>query len=253
MKKLIALTMGALLLATAPAVSVEAAPAPARKPAFRVITSVAAHRIISSQTVIVTGTVRPLSIGSKVVLQKQYSAQGKWRKVGTHVIDSAGKFTLTDRPTTGKTRWYRVVKPAGAGRVRGVSDRMKVVVDPWDGRVRADLFWDGSPNLNLQVYDSNFDPISENTPGPTDTGGQMSSTSTIGCGSPGARETAYWPSQDAPFGTYYVSVQIPQNDPCGGTDRSWRLEIRVNGRLVKTIHGSGARSWAYEFGASSGW
>ncbi|MGD9958032.1 hypothetical protein [Nocardioides sp.] len=253
MHKLIAVAVGVLCLSMAPAVTVEAAPAPAQKPSFRVIASVDRHRIISSQTVVVTGTVRPLSIGSKVILQKQYSPRGKWRKVATRTIDSAGRFTLTDRPTTGKPRWYRVVKPAGAGRVAGVSDRMKVIVDRWDGRVRATLFWDGSPNLNLTVYDSNFDEISETSPGPTETGGQMSANSTIGCGSPGAQETAYWPGADAPFGTYYISVNIPQNDPCRGTDKSWRLEVRVNGRLVKSTVGTGARSWAYVFGAATTW
>ncbi|CUR58266.1 exported hypothetical protein [metagenome] len=248
MNKLIALVVGALCLSMAPALSVEAAPAPASKPAFRVNASVSKHLIISSQTVVVTGTVRPLSIGSKVILQKQYRKTGKWKRVETRVIDAAGRFTLTDRPSTGKTRWYRVVKPAGAGRSRGVSDRMKVAVEPWDGRVRATLFWDGTPNLNLTVFDSNFDTISEDSPGPTDSGGQMSANSTIGCGSPGAHETAYWPNADAPFGHYYVEVVIPDDDPCGGTDLAWRLEVRVNGRLVKTVRGNGTDYYVYTFG-----
>ncbi len=55
----------------------------AKKPSkFKVLAEVSSHKIISGQTVFVTGTTKPLSIGRKVILQQRYKkTKGKWKKV----------------------------------------------------------------------------------------------------------------------------------------------------------------------------
>ena len=211
-------------------------------------------KIISGQTVVITGRVKPISIGRKVILQKRYKKHdGKWKKVETSRVDASGRFELTDRPGTARKRWYRVVKPAGDGHRKGVSEKMKVKVKPWDGRVDVRLFWNTSTNLNLRLYDPNYETISEQRPGPSDSGGVYDPKRTTGCGDVGASERIYWPEEDAPVGLYQAYVLVPRNTTCTTVPTPWRIELRVNGRLVKTVHGAGPGVYALSFGENGHW
>ena len=227
----------------------------AKKPSkFKVKAEVSSSKIISGQTVFVTGKVKPTAIGRKVILQKRYKKHdGKWKKVETSRVDASGRFELTDRPGTARKRWYRVVKPAGDGHRKGVSEKMKVKVKPWDGRVDVRLFWNTGAGLNLVLSDSNYDEISEASPGPSDSGGIFDSARTTGCGDVGASERVYWPKENAPVGSYYVNVVVPDPTTCETVPTSWRLEVRVNGKLVRTLHGSGTDYYAFAFGENGTW
>ena len=229
--------------------------AEASKPAkFKVKAEVSSAKIISGQTVFVTGKVKPTAIGRKVILQKRYKKHdGRWKFVQTRRVDASGRFELTDRPTTARKRFYRVVKPAGDGQRRGVSDEMKVKVKPWDGRVDVRLFWNTGADLNLVLTDSNFDEISETQPGPSDSGGVYDVKRTMGCGATGAFERVYWPKDNAPVGGYYASVVVPDPTACAAVPTAWRVELRVNGKLVKTVRGSGNDFDMLEFGERGTW
>ena len=227
----------------------------AKKPSkFKVKAEVSSAKIISGQTVIVTGKVKPTAIGRKVILQKRYKKHdGRWKNVQTRRVDASGRFELTDRPTTARKRFYRVVKPAGDGHRRGVSDKMKVKVKPWDGRVDVRLFWNTGADLNLILRGPNSDEISETQPGPSNSGGVYDSSRTAGCGDVGASERISWPKDNAPVGNYYVRVVVPDPSACAAVPTPWRVELRVNGRLVKTVHGSGTDYVALRFGEVGTW
>ncbi len=228
-----------------------------KKPSkFKVLAEVSSHKIISGRAVYFTGNVKPLSTG-RVTLQKRYKkTKGRWKKVGDARVRANGKFTLHDVPKTARARWYRVVKPAGVGHRRGVSKKMKVTIEPWDGRVEVILLWETGADLNLILEDPNHDRISAATPGPTQSGGVFSAGSTTGCGGAGSFEQVTWPEEDAPAGNYSASVKVADPMLCDGVEsQAWRIEVRVNGKLVKSVRGSSGpgSSSVVDFGGGYGW
>lgn len=234
---IIAITALALVLPLGSSTAAEA-----QKPTkWKVKAEVNSAKIISGQTVEVTGKVSPEAIGRKVILQKRYKkSSGKWKKVDVARVRADTKFVLTDTPNTARKRFYRVVKPAGDGHRKGVSQVMKVKVEPWDGRVDVKLFWESGADLNLSVYDPEWDEISAARPGPTQSNGEFDAASTNGCGGAGSVEHVSWPDGDAPVGGYSVEVNVADPALCDGVAApSWRMEIRVNAKLVKTLRGSG--------------
>jgi hypothetical protein len=250
MKRIMVIAMTALALVLPLGGTPAEAQQQARRP-FKVLAHVSSSTIISGQTVYVRGKVKPLAIGRRVILQKRWKKRsGQWRKVDVSRVQADGKFLLMDTPKTARKRFYRVVKRASDGRRRGVSDKMRVRVIPWDGRVEAKLTWEGDANLDLTLYDPEWDGISETAPGPITSGGVLDPTSTAGCGGPGSFERIHWPDENAPVGRYHAYVTV--KDACGATSTSWRLEIRVNGRLVNTVIGSGEK-YGINFGGSGGW
>ncbi len=227
-----------------------------KKPSkFKVLAEVSSHRIIAGQTVFVTGTTKPSSIGRKVILQKRYKkAKGKWKKHDVAYVRADGTFILGDKPATARTRWYRVVKPAGDGHRKGVSKKMKVTIEPWDGRLDVKLLWDTGADLNLVLWNPNGTRISAAEPGPNESGGVFSADSTTGCGGAGSFEQITWPAEDAPAGTYFADVDLADPTLCDGVEApAWRIEVRVNGKLVKTVRGSGSRGEAVYFGSYGTW
>ncbi len=233
----------------------------AKKPSkFKVQAEVNFHKIISGQTVFVTGTVKQSSIGRQVILQKRYKkTKGHWKKVDGSKVLADGTFTLDDEPQTARTRWYRVVKPAGDGHRKGVSKKMKVTIEPWDGRVDVKLLWETGADLNLvldraRATGDDGERISAAEPGPSQSGGAFNAASTTGCGGAGSFEQVTWPAEDAPAGYYFASVDVADPTLCDGVTKPvWRIEVRVNGKLVKTVRGSGANGYAVEFGEYSTW
>ncbi len=210
--------MGGATLGTA-----EAAKKPSK---FKVVAEVSSHKIISGQTVFVTGTTKPSAIGRNVILQKRYKkAKGNWKKVDVSRVLADGSFKLSDRPRTARKRWYRVVKPAGDGHRKGVSKKMKVTIEPWDGRVDVKLLWETGADLNLVLWDPNDERISAALPGPSQSGGEFDAASTTGCGGAGSFEQVTWPAEDAPVGAYYASVEVADPTLCDGVEAprgAWR-------------------------------
>jgi hypothetical protein len=238
MRRLMIIGVTALCLALSIAAPGEAQQQMGRR--YRVLAHVTESTIISGQSVKVVGKVKPLAIGRRVILQKRYKKRtGEWRKVMVRRIGPDGKFRLFDTPKTARKRFYRVVKPASDGHPRGVSDKMKVRVVPWDGRLNARLTWDGDADLDLVMYDASWNEISAAKPGPSNSGGLFDPDSTVGCGVEGSFERIYWPDQDAPVGRYHIYVE-PKEACTAPTSTPWRLEVRVSGRLVKTVVGSGS-------------
>ncbi len=223
----------------------------AKKPSkFKVMAEVSSHQIISGQIVRIRGTTKPSAIGRKVILQMRYKkAEGKWKRVKGIRVRADGTFRLIDYPQTARTRWYRVVKPAGDGHRRGVSKKMKVAIEPWDGRVDVKLLWETGADLNLVVEAPNNEIVSAAVPGPSQSGGTFNADSTSGCGGAGSFEQVTWPAEDAPAGTYFADVDLADPTLCDGVEApAWRIEVRVNGKLVESGRGSGATGNVVEFG-----
>ncbi len=131
---------------------------------------------------------------------------------------------------------------------------MKVDIEPWDGRVDVKLLWETGADLNLVVRDSNREKISAAVPGPSASGGEFSADSTTGCGGAGSFEQVTWPQEDAPVGLYKASVKVADSTLCdGGESPAWRLEIRVNGKLVKSVRGYGNNDYLGYFGEGATW
>ncbi len=148
-----------------------------------------------------------------------------------------------------------MVKPASDGHRKGVSKKMKVAIEPWDGRVDVKLFWETGADLNLILSDPNGRAyISAAEPGPTQSGGEFNADSTSGCGGPGSFEQITWPQEDALTGFYYGAVQIADPMLCDGDETpEWRLEIRVNGKLVQSLRDTGFDDPTFEFGEGVTW
>lgn len=78
------------------------------------------------RTVRVSGKVTPAHAGQRV--QRQQRINGAWVTLSSAKLSSAGTFSFSVRPTTGGTKYYRVVKPADADHVTGVSPTRRLVI-----------------------------------------------------------------------------------------------------------------------------
>jgi hypothetical protein len=102
-------------------------------PAFSVSASINRATAIADQDVVkIRGTVSPKAVGEKVVLQQRMDGKRTWSVSSTAKIKPTGKFLLKDDPSTAGTRFYRVLKPAGSGMAKGVSNELKLVVYKWE-------------------------------------------------------------------------------------------------------------------------
>ena len=121
----------------APAATATAA-APAAKPTWKVSANLnAATVVVGEDTVVVKGRVRPNARGQKVVLQQRLEKQTSWRKSGVARIKRNGTYKLTDEPSEGGLREYRVLKPGTDGLKKGVSRALPVTVYAWQDLVGA--------------------------------------------------------------------------------------------------------------------
>jgi hypothetical protein len=115
------------------------------------------------------------------------------------------------------------------------------------GDVQATLTWNSTADLDLHVVDPWGEEIyySERT---SDSGGELDVDANAGCEEVMVRptENIFWPEGDSPPGTY--RVHVVEFDDCGDPDVSWRLVVRVGGRVVLDERGSGS-SPAYTFTA----
>ena len=116
------------------------------------------------------------------------------------------------------------------------------------------LFWETGADLNLVVDNPGGGDISAARPGPSFSGGEFDTNSTTGCGGAGSFEHVSWPGDDAPVGYYHAAVEVADPKLCDGVEApAWRMEVRVNNRLVKSIRGSGTAWYAVHIGESYVW
>jgi hypothetical protein len=92
-----------------------------------------AGKVNAGQKVTFTGSVKPrgAAAGSKVVLQERFKPGAPWKDQRKAKIGSAGKYTVSDTPSTNTTHAYRVVMPALGKHTKGVSKTVKVTVYGW--------------------------------------------------------------------------------------------------------------------------
>jgi hypothetical protein len=115
------------------------------------------------------------------------------------------------------------------------------------GDVQATLRWDNNDDMDLHVIDPAGDEIYyRNTS--VDSGGQLDHDNIPGCDAPevgnGNAENIFWPSGDAPAGSYTVFVHEYNN--CSQVNALWTLTVRVDGRTVLSQSGYGSSS-SYTF------
>ena len=105
--------------------------------------------------------------------------------------------------------------------------------DTGTGDVQLTLEWDSAADLDLAVVEPDGTETYFGESGPSASGGQLDVDSNVGCedddGVPGAVENIYWPTGDAPSGSYTVKVTgFTLSDPeCGSGD--YTLTITVAG------------------------
>lgn len=161
-----ALTAAALVLATSAVPTAHAAPtasAPSAERAARahvVKASVNRATVVQGGRVVVSGTVRSGERGDRVTVQVRY-AGGRWQRTElTDRLDRHGRFAISDKIGSSRTRAYRVVKPGGDGRKAGRSKPVRVTVYSWRNlssftRVTRQNTWDQADvKINSVAYPS---------------------------------------------------------------------------------------------------
>lgn len=113
--------------------------------------------------------------------------------------------------------------------------------DTGTGDVQLTLEWESAADLDLAVAEPDGTETYFGNPGPSPSGGELDVDSNIGCedddGVPGAVENIFWPTGDAPSGTYTVKVTgyTVGGADCGSGD--YTLTITVAGE-ERTEQGS---------------
>lgn len=130
---LVALAPAVVLTSSASSVATDrAAPEAQRADTYAVTARINRVNVIADQDVVrVSGRVRPLSAGQKVVLQQRREGKKRWTKTGTATIKKTGSFVLKDFPSSAGVRFYRVLKPAAHGIAAGRSKELEVTVWAW--------------------------------------------------------------------------------------------------------------------------
>jgi hypothetical protein len=102
------------------------------------------------------------------------------------------------------------------------------------GDVQVTLLWEGQADLDLFVTDPNTEQVSySNTE--VSSGGRLDRDARFPCGSDDsspAAENIFWPTGEAPSGTYRAEVHYT-TDCAGEGAQSIELIIQVNGRVVE--------------------
>lgn len=105
------------------------------------------------------------------------------------------------------------------------------------GDVQVTLQWDNGADLDLMVMEPNQELIYYSSRHSA-TGGQLDVDSNYPCGqNPGSVENIFWPTGEAPEGSY--TVMIEEASDCGAGPPNWTLTVRVDGRTILTQSGTG--------------
>lgn len=178
-------------------------------------------------------------------LRTEDNRPGTWQATtplpaGLTLGASDGEITGTPTGSVGDNPfWVRFVD--GSGRV--TSNRFSIYVRPAQGvgggPIQATLTWDQAEDLDLHVVEPNGNEIYYGNRGPSATGGELDHDANVGCGEPGVpvAENITWEDGEPDDGTYWVWVDV-FND-CSVADLSWRLLVRVDGRVVIDRSGVG--------------
>lgn len=105
------------------------------------------------------------------------------------------------------------------------------------GDVQVTLTWDNLADMDLAVVEPGGAEIYfANRFSPS--GGQLDVDSNFPCGSNTFQvENIFWPSGQAPSGTY--TVYVNQYSTCGAGNANWTLTVRLNGQVVLSQSGTG--------------
>ena len=104
--------------------------------------------------------------------------------------------------------------------------------DVGTGDVQVTLSWGSDADLDLAVTEPDGSAIDFVTTGPTATGGQLDVDSNVACENDGGVENVFWPTGDAPSGTYTVTVtgfRLTRDDGSSCGDGAYDLSITVAG------------------------
>ena len=111
------------------------------------------------------------------------------------------------------------------------------------GDVQITLEWDSNADLDLAVTEPSGERLFLNNTGPTATGGELDVDSNVECVDDGSIENVFWPTDQAPAGTYTVEVNgfdvdgtSSSGNSCGGGD--YVLTILVTGADPQVIEDS---------------
>ncbi|GAB2456630.1 hypothetical protein GCM10027062_41130 [Nocardioides hungaricus] len=152
-----------------------------------------------------------------------------------------GSGQVTGRPMASIRNWFfDVTFTDGDG--RSTTETVQLFVNPMtvgSGDIQVTLLWNSPADLDLHVLDPLGEHIYYGEPGPTTSGGFLDNDANAGCSEqlPSPIENVYWPQAAAPSGTYTAYVQVWSD--CGATDLSWRLIVRIDGRVVIDRTGQG--------------
>lgn len=105
----------------------------------------------------ITGAPGAAHAGRDVVLQKRYGPTAPWRVERTQRVSPTGQFAMSDRPSTMKRRWYRVVMPKTRTKPRRTSNVVLVRVMRWyylseARQVDSDRFDEGRASIAGRSY-----------------------------------------------------------------------------------------------------
>jgi len=103
----------------------------ARKAAYKPTLKASSATVEATKKLVLSGKVKPVPKGTKVVLEKRIGDSKKWSTEAKLKVSKKGTFTYTDKPKNVGVRYYRVVAPK-TGKVKaGKSKPVKVTVMQW--------------------------------------------------------------------------------------------------------------------------
>ncbi|MBN1964903.1 MAG: hypothetical protein JW910_09665 [Anaerolineae bacterium] len=153
----------------------------------------------------------------------------------------AGHGSRQECPSATTTYTLHVVLVDGSSSDRTVT--INVSGGLGTGDVQVTLTWDSAADLDLYVTEPSGETIYFGNPASA-TGGQLDRDSNFPCGSnPGSVENIFWPTGQAPSGTYTVQVNL--YSLCGAYSANWTLVVRVDGQVVLQRTGTSNASYSF--------
>lgn len=158
-------------------------------------------------------------------------------------LDAAGQLTwsnvtVTQYPAsltlyrTDNGAGSRIVIPGPGEEPVGPTSTVPPDLELGTGDVQATLIWSGDSDMDLHVIEPNGEEISY-TSKLSSTGGALDHDDIPTCGSGAGDhvENIFWPTGEAPPGSYNVFVRF-YNACVDGSSQSVQLTVRVNGQVV---------------------
>lgn len=165
---------------------------------------------------------------------------------GSGDSDDTPQTTSTSAPTTPTTRPAGGAGGAQPSDVCGESgsdiaplrgrtqDAPAECIELGTGDVQVTLRWASAADIDLHVTEPDGTEIWYGDKGPTSTGGQLDVDSNVGCEQEASVENVFWPTGQAPSGTYTVEVNGYQVDGCGSGEYTVTAKVRGETVLQET-------------------